>query len=314
MTIGGGWWPEMMVSGWQRRMAVMTGVGSGRGCWQIIPAVKEEENGVIQLYSSEQNPRDSSSLPELDQILVEPGPGMEKKRTTAAAGQIQNKAVAIAWWLVNRLVHCLEYPRNWLKETRGMLMIVATMISTTTFQAAVDPPGGVWQDNKTNSSAGGTTYCTHDNICSAGTSVAGSGSPGVFLRFVTFNTVSYIASLSVTLLLVGGFPLRNRVIMWLLSMAMCLTLTSMALTYIHALILVFPNTEICKSYEKISKISIVVWATLLGIIAAIHTIRLIVWLATKLWGRFKHKIPKSLRNVIDSLVDSSRARHRGKKF
>ncbi|BFG25289.1 hypothetical protein CerSpe_115630 [Prunus speciosa] len=280
----------------------------------IIPAVKEEENGVIQLYSSEQNPRDSSSLPELDQILVEPGPGMEKKRTAAAAGQIQNKVVAIAWWLVNRLVNCLEYPRTWLEDTRGILMVVATMISTITFEAAVNPPGGVWQENNTNSSAGGTTYCTHDNICLAGTSVAGSVFPKIFLEFVTYNTVSFIASLSVTLLLVGGFPLRNRVIMWLLSMAMCLTLTFMALTYIHALIIVFPDTEIYKSFEKISHISIVVWVTLLGIIAAIHTIRLIIWLARKLWGRFKHKIPKSLRNVIDSLVDSSRARHRTKKF
>ncbi|PQM38657.1 uncharacterized protein Pyn_37546 [Prunus yedoensis var. nudiflora] len=96
-------------------------------------------------------------------------------------------------------------------------------------------------------------------------------------------------------------------------MAMCLTLTSMALTYIHALIIVFPDTEIFKSYENISEISIAVWATLLGIIATIHTIRLIIWLARKLWRRFKHKVPKNLRNVIDSLVDSSRARHRTKK-
>ncbi|KAL6286613.1 hypothetical protein ACE6H2_011003 [Prunus campanulata] len=206
----------------------------------MITAVKEEENGVIQLYSSEQNPRDSSSLPELDQILVEPGPGMETKRTTAAAGQIQDKAVAIAWCLINRLGNCLEYPRTWLEETRCMLMILATMISTTTFQAAVDPPGGVWQDNNTNSSTG----------------VAGSGFPKDFLEFVTFNTVSFIASLSVTLLLVGGFPLRNRVIMWLLSMAMCLTLTSMALTYVLAIILVFPATEIFTSYENISLIRI----------------------------------------------------------
>ncbi|ONI17374.1 hypothetical protein PRUPE_3G155100 [Prunus persica] len=96
---------------------------------------------------------------------------------------------------------------------------------------------------------------------------------------ITFNTVSFIASLGVTLLLVGGFPLRNRVIMWLLSMAMCLTLTFMALTYMLALILVFPDIEIYKSYEKIYSIfalTLVLWATLLGIIAAIHTIRLLI--------------------------------------
>ncbi|CAB4303820.1 unnamed protein product [Prunus armeniaca] len=72
--------------------------------------------------------------------------------------------------------------------------------------------------------------------------------------------------------------------------------------------------NVFKENQQISKISIVVWATLLGIIAAIHTIRLIIWLVRKLWGGFKHKIPKSLRNVIDSLVDSSRAHHRTKKF
>ncbi|CAL2247738.1 unnamed protein product [Prunus armeniaca] len=152
---------------------------------QMIPAVQEEPNGVIQLYSSEKNARESSSLPELDQILVEPG--METKITTADAVQIQHIAVAAAWWLINRLVNCLEYPRTWSEDTRGMLMIVATMISTTTFQAAVDPPGGVWQDNNTNSRAGGSTYCIQNNICFAGTSVAGSLFPENFLTFVTFN-------------------------------------------------------------------------------------------------------------------------------
>ncbi|CAL8136435.1 unnamed protein product [Prunus armeniaca] len=280
----------------------------------VIPAVKEEPNGVIQLYSSEKNARDSSSLPELDQILVEPG--IETKRTTAAAVQIQqHTAIATAWWLINRLVNCLEYPKTWLEETRSMLMIVATMISTTTFQAAVNPPGGVWQDNHTNSSAGGTTYCTQNSICLAGTSVAGSALPKVYLAFETYNTISFLASLSVNLLLVGGFPLRNRLIMWLLSMAMCLTLTSMALTFLLASLLVVPNTDILvPEGVRSRKSAVFVWIALLLTIASIHTIRLIIWLSRKLWGRFKHKFPKSLRKVVDSLVDSSRARHRANKF
>ncbi|BFG25293.1 hypothetical protein CerSpe_115670 [Prunus speciosa] len=269
---------------------------------QLIPAVKEEENGVIQ-SSSENNPRDPSSLPELDQILVEPGPGMETKRTTAAAGKILNKAVAIAWCLINRLVNFLEYPKTWLEDARGMLMVVATMISTSTFQAAVNPPGSA-----------GRIPCTQDDICLAGTSVAGTAYPNEYFQFVACNTVSFIASLSVTLLLVGRFPLQNRVIMWLLSIAMCLTLASMALTYIMALTVVFPGTDNYKSYNLMFLISVVVWVTLLGIIAAIHAIRLFIWLSRKLWGRFKHKIPRSLRNVVDSSVDSSRARHRTNKF
>ncbi|CAB4303821.1 unnamed protein product [Prunus armeniaca] len=224
---------------------------------------------------------------------------METKRTTAAAGQIQNKAVAIAWCLINRLVHCVEYPKTWIEDTRGMLMVVATMISTATFQAAVNPPGGV---------------CEYGEKCFPGSSVVATVLKDDFFLFVIFNTVSFIASLSVTLLLVGGFPLRNRVIMWLLSMAMCLTVTSMALTYIQALSLVSPADDTFESYVKMFKISVGVWTALLLTIAAIHTIRLPIWLSRKLWRRFKHKIPKSLRNVIDSLVDSSKARHRTKKF
>ncbi|PQP94779.1 hypothetical protein Pyn_22252 [Prunus yedoensis var. nudiflora] len=98
-------------------------------------------------------------------------------------------------------------------------------------------------------------------------------------------------------------------------MAICLTLTSMAITYSLAFLLVVPNADIFVPEQDISRKSVVgVWIALLLTIASIHTIRFIIWLSRKLWGRFKHKIPKSLRNVVDSLVDSSRARHRTNKF
>ncbi|KAJ1387227.1 PGG domain [Sesbania bispinosa] len=41
----------------------------------------------------------------------------------------------------------LQYQGNWIKETRGTLMVVATVIATMTFQSALNPPGGVWQEN-----------------------------------------------------------------------------------------------------------------------------------------------------------------------
>ncbi|XP_008244544.2 PREDICTED: ankyrin repeat-containing protein At5g02620-like [Prunus mume] len=281
-----------------------------------IPAVKAEANG------SEQNPRDPSSLkPELDQILLEPG--MERKsnkldrqsppsRTTAApAGKIWYKTVATARCLINALVNCLEYPKTWVEATRDMLMVVATMISTATFQAVINPPGGVWGEDKTN---GTISYCTDDNRCLAGTAVAGNSYPEGFIMFVRLNTISFLASLSVTLLLVGGFPLQNRLIMWLLSMAMCITLSSMTFTYMQALALVIPDTEFFESYEydDLFNTSNIAWGSLLLCIALIHTIRLVIWLARKFWRRFKHDIPKSLRNAVDSLT--APARHRTNKF
>ncbi|PQM42062.1 hypothetical protein Pyn_05846 [Prunus yedoensis var. nudiflora] len=38
---GGGWWPEMVVNGWQHRMVTMTGVVSGRGCWLVAASVSD---------------------------------------------------------------------------------------------------------------------------------------------------------------------------------------------------------------------------------------------------------------------------------
>ncbi|KAF5480468.1 hypothetical protein F2P56_001216 [Juglans regia] len=44
----------------------------------------------------------------------------------------------------------LQYQGNWVDETRGTLMLVATVIATMTFQAGINPPGGVWQQDTTN--------------------------------------------------------------------------------------------------------------------------------------------------------------------
>ena len=37
----------------------------------------------------------------------------------------------------------LKYKGDWIEETRGTLMLVATVITTITFQPAISPPGGV---------------------------------------------------------------------------------------------------------------------------------------------------------------------------
>ncbi|KAI9078557.1 hypothetical protein K1719_039495 [Acacia pycnantha] len=39
-----------------------------------------------------------------------------------------------------------------------------------------------------------------------------------FLYFIIPNTIAFVASLGVTLLLISGLPLKNKVVMWMLSM------------------------------------------------------------------------------------------------
>ena len=76
-------------------------------------------------------------------------------------------------------------------------MIVATVITTLTFQQAASPPGGVW------SQSGNVTFYTGHNIkVDAGMSVIGSIDPLYYFYFIIFNAISFIASVIVTFLLI----------------------------------------------------------------------------------------------------------------
>ena len=71
------------------------------------------------------------------------------------------KAKTSCWSKWSRL---LQYNRDWIKDKTGALMIVATLIATLTYQTAMNPPGGVWQESRNN-----TVDCTAEKNCTAGT-------------------------------------------------------------------------------------------------------------------------------------------------
>ncbi|TKY64309.1 PGG domain mitogen-activated protein kinase 15-like [Spatholobus suberectus] len=108
---------------------------------------------------------------------------------------------------------------NWMEEKRGSLMVVATLIATITFQIAINPPGGVWQ-----SDADSQQGCAPGKRCEAGTSVlAFRGDKDQKLKyeiFILLCTISFSASLTTILLLICGIPLRNKFVMWFLTIVM----------------------------------------------------------------------------------------------
>ncbi|XP_050116752.1 uncharacterized protein LOC126594460 [Malus sylvestris] len=240
-------------------------------------------------------------------VVVSPNPRRVKKKKKLhkrVASSEKGSTPARRCWI--KLMEWLRYPSNWVVEIRGMLMIVATVISTMTFQAAVNPPGGVWRDNDTNSTIyySGTncnrTICSENATCIAGTAVLGYISPDEFVAFINYNTISFLASLSVTLLLVSGFPLHNRLCTWLLSMSMCVTLTFLALTYLKALFMIVPDDTALDSstyFTRIYAISVLSWIALLGIVGVIHTIRFLIW-ATKWLRRMYFRSKSCLKNMI----------------
>ncbi|KAF5480463.1 hypothetical protein F2P56_001211, partial [Juglans regia] len=168
------------------------------------------------------------------------------------------------WWRYFYLCRWFKHLKsrgNWIDETRGTLMLVATVIATVTFQAGLNPPGGVWQQD------------SNDGTVRAGTSIFQShmNSDGIdryyYELFLYFNTTSFVAALSVLLVVISGFPLRNKFFIWFLTLTMFIAIGTMALSYFRALYLVNPT------YFEAEYLPLI-YSVVLLVSGAIHIIRL----------------------------------------
>ncbi|XP_041003884.1 serine/threonine-protein phosphatase 6 regulatory ankyrin repeat subunit B-like [Juglans microcarpa x Juglans regia] len=182
------------------------------------------------------------------------------------------------WWayfcLCGWVKHFKRQGRsNWVVETRGTLMLVATVIATVTFQAGINPPGGVWQQGCQDAKYGNYTHCT-------GKAIFSDINPNVYQFFLSFNTTSLVAALSVVLLITLGIPKRSKLFIWLLTLAMLIAVTFMLYTYFLAAYLV--TSEAVTQKIMINRIYLL---SLMGILLVVLVIagvvliyRLLAWM------------------------------------
>lgn len=172
-------------------------------------------------------------------------------------------------------------------------MVAATVIATMTFQSVISPPGGVWQgDTKTD----GFT-CSDFGFCEAGTAVVGYAWSQDYLKFIFFNSSSFFASLCVMLIIMSGFPLENKVVMWVLDLLMIAAASCMLLTYMWALGLISPD----RIYHRILKVGYLLggtWAILVVLVGLIQISRIGFWVMRR-WHR---KSLKTSTNAAESQV------------
>ena len=169
---------------------------------------------------------------------------------------------------------------NWIEEMRGALMVVATVITTITYQPALSPPGGVWQSDIKDSNQ--ANACSGKNKCEAGTFVlAYGGYEDGFLYFLICNSIAFTASLSVIFLLISGVPLKNKFFMVILTLAMCTTLTFLGFSYVLAFFLLIPS-NLRENIGVNMLLPIGVLACLVLLVLLIHIIRFLYWLVCKI--------------------------------
>lgn len=106
---------------------------------------------------------------------------------------------------------------------RRQLSLVASLIAIfISYRNAMHPPGGV-------------RPAEGENLQWAGQSILAAIYPDEYVIFLILNTVCFFSSVSVCLLLLSGFPLTSRFSSWLLSIAMCIILTTFGMTCMLAI-------------------------------------------------------------------------------
>ncbi|KAL6215266.1 hypothetical protein ACLB2K_014697 [Fragaria x ananassa] len=173
---------------------------------------------------------------------------------------------------------------DWLGRKRSSLMVVSSLIATVAFQSAMNPPGGVWQSDYLEDSNGNPV----DNPHHAGQSVMADTQAQQYGLFMISNTLAFLSSLSIILLLVSGLPLRRRRWLWIQMVIMWLAITALTATYFIGLIFMTPGQQKGGYLYHVTQVSVLVWLALMGIVFIGNALRAIVRLLRK-FGCMKQK-------------------------
>lgn len=102
-----------------------------------------------------------------------------------------------------------------------------------------------------------------------------------YQRYLIANTIGFMASLSVIILLISGLPLRKKGLMWILMFIMWIAVSATAYTYGMSISVFTPESQE-EPLANVLGISVFIWIGLMALLFLIHTIRLMAKAVRKL--------------------------------
>ncbi|KAK8503143.1 hypothetical protein V6N13_025901 [Hibiscus sabdariffa] len=162
-------------------------------------------------------------------------------------------------------------------------MVVSSLIATVAYQAAISPPGGVLQADETVDDEGNPL----EHPRKAGTAVMAYKQGIEYGQFMIFNTLAFLASLSIILLLVSGLPMKKRRWMWIQMIIMWIAITAQVLTYFISLRHMSPDSASGVLHD-VTQTSVLAWLGLMGVVFIGNVVRMNLWILRK-YGVVKEK-------------------------
>ncbi|XVF34588.1 hypothetical protein REPUB_Repub18cG0071500 [Reevesia pubescens] len=167
---------------------------------------------------------------------------------------------------VQKNINCTRCD-DWLERKRSALMVVASLLATMAFQAGVNPPGGIWQDNF----EGDSKSKPHK----AGSWIMADTHPIQYKYFLIYNSGGFMASLSIILLLLSGLPLKRRFVVWIFMAIVWVALYAMTMSYLISVFCSTPFRDFHVPLE-VANGSLSIWIGLVSLLLLAHTIRSII--------------------------------------
>lgn len=184
---------------------------------------------LLGLSSLDMNAVNSKGLKALDIMLAGPRQSndqevVEKFSVAAKSAKDSGKPLPKETTLVQDNVDSMEVPieidsvksmatttndQDMLKEMRKGILVMAVLIATVSFEVAIDPPGGVWQDGVSVSNITRGIYSHRP-----GNSILGEVLPNIFTLFLVWDSIAFLASMSIIVALTAPSKLISISIRW----------------------------------------------------------------------------------------------------
>ncbi|XP_062155045.1 uncharacterized protein LOC133863077 [Alnus glutinosa] len=150
----------------------------------ILPEISRSD-----VFSSSQRRPD---LPTIEMAATEPIPPEISRRDSFSSSQRRPE-------------------RNSTSDVRNAHLVVAALVAATAFQVAVNPPGGVWQDDK-------LVATNETKVRHAGKAIMASSNPNEYIAFVFFNSMAFSSSVIAIIFQTANLPYFRLSYMALVSM------------------------------------------------------------------------------------------------